>query len=263
MGSHDRHAATPALRPAATDRPTRAGDAAFGESARRMRRRYEIAGISPDGTPQNYARVLAAEPHLDAAFAAFLHGTLIATPQGPVAVEDLAPGMILDTVDAGPKPLLWAGSTVLSPAQDEGHAGSATFTRVTADSLGLGRPMPDLVLGPHARILYRHPGCQGILGSNAVFAPASAFVDGVALIALRAPQAMRVYHLALRGQHILTANGVEVESYHPGDGGKVTMDPASRIRFLSLFPHLDAVEGFGPMPFPRLTELELDALRAA
>lgn len=264
MGSHDRHTAANSVRGyafpdgSATLRTGRVSDAGHD-----LRRRYEVAGISPDGTPQTYARILPATPLLDEAFAAFQHGSLITTPQGPVAVEDLTPGMIVDTMDSGPKPLLWVGSTILAPCDDPDRAQGAVFTRITADSLGLGRPMPDLVLGPHARLLYRARGCQSALGSAAAFAPASAFVDGVALIALRSPQAMRVYHLALNGQHILSANGVEVESYHPGADRGATLDRASRIGFLSLFPHLDGFDGFGTMPIPRLTAFELEALRAA
>ncbi|MBN2907890.1 MAG: Hint domain-containing protein [Rhodobacteraceae bacterium] len=226
-------------------------------------RRYEVAGLTPDGTPRHFARTLAAEPHLDEAFAAFARGTLIATANGPVAVEDLMPGMALMTADAGPRRLMWVGTTQLMPPDDPLHAERTGLTRITADSLGLGRPMPDLVLGPRARMLFRHSGCQALFGTEAGFAPASAFVDGVTLIALRPSRPMSVYHLALEGQHALVANGVEIESYHPGENADALMDAATRMEFLSLFPHLEGFGGFGAMTLPRLTAFELERLRAA
>ncbi|MGC9419414.1 MAG: Hint domain-containing protein [Rhodovulum sp.] len=234
-----------------------------GHDAGAAMRRYEVNGLCPDGYPQQFIRALPAEPYIDEAFAAFSHGTLIATPGGPVAVEDLAPGMTLATADAGPQRLMWIGSTVLVPMAGALRSDLPALTRVTADSLGLGRPMPDLILGPRARMLFRHPGCHEILGTGQAFAPASAFVDGVALIGLRVTRPTRVFHLALEAQHVLLANGVEVESYHPGDNAADLMDQGQRLRFLALFPHLGGFEGFGPMAMPRLTAFEMDRMRAA
>jgi len=226
-----------------------------------LRRRYEVFAADLGGTQHRFARILPAQPLLDEAFAALCRGTLVATAGGPVAVEDLEPGMEVQTADAGPKRLLWIGSTVLAACPDALHADTPLFTRIAADSLGLGRPMPDLVLGPRARMLFRHPGCRGMIGSDTVFAPASAFVDGVSVIALRHHQPMQVYHLALEGQHVLLANGVEVESYHPGENAEALMDHAGRAQFLSLFPHLDRFEAFGRIAVPRLTAFETDQLR--
>jgi hypothetical protein len=228
-----------------------------------IKRRYEVSALDPSGAPLWFSRILPAQPHLDEAFAAFSRGTLIATADGPVAVEDLVPGMSLQTADAGLRPLSWIGSTMLAPCPGAARAEASPFTRIAADSLGLGRPMPDLVLGPRARMLFRHPGCRSLIGTETAFAPAAAFVDGVSVIALRLQQAMQVYHLSLDGQHVLLANGVEVESYHPGENAAALMDHANRVQFLSLFPHLDRLEAFGRMARPRLTAFETDALRLA
>ncbi|ARC90160.1 Hint domain-containing protein [Rhodovulum sp. MB263] len=225
-------------------------------------RRYEVRGMTPDGRPHDVARAMPADPHVDEAFCAFAHGTLIATPQGPVAVEDLLPGMEIDTAGAGAQPLLWVGSTMLVPPAGRGRE-TVTLTRLTADSLGLGRPMPDLVLGPRARLLMRHPRCRALTGAETAFAPATGFVDGTALIALRVLRPTRVYHLALHGQQVLLANGVEVESYHPGENASLLIDKANRLRFLSLFPHVSGFGGFGPMQVPRLTAFEMEKLNAA
>ncbi|GAA0291273.1 Hint domain-containing protein [Rhodovulum strictum] len=258
MGLHDRH--TPMVRPGVPPGYTAHLDPRQNGS---LMRRYEVNGLCPDGYPQHFIRALPAEPHIDEAFAAFAHGTLIATPSGPVAVEDLEPGMTLSTADAGARRLMWVGSTVLMPMAGALNRDLPTLTRVTADSLGLGRPMADLILGPRARMLFRHPGCHDILGTGQAFGPASAFADGMAMIGLKVTRPTRVFHLALEAQHILMANGIEVESYHPGDNAADLMDPAARLRFLALFPHLCGFEGFGPMSLPRLTAFEMERMRAA
>lgn len=237
------------------------------DSAQKSRigvRRYDVAALGPDGAEHRFARAFAAAPAtLDAAFTAFARGTVFATQDGPTAVEDLAPGMMLDTVDAGPRRLLWVGSTLLAPESDQMAPDMPRLTRISADSLGLGRPSPDLILGPCARLMVRDTGAAAVHGAQAALAPASAFVDGVAFVALHAVRPTRLYHLGFSAQHILLANGVEVESYHPGENPAPLMDAAGQARFLSLFPHVEGFAGFGPAPLPRLTAFEAESLRAA
>jgi|GEM_PF-4004555 len=46
---------------------------------------------------------------VDQAFVCFTRGALIATPDGPRAVETLRPLEVVCTLDAGPQPILWIG----------------------------------------------------------------------------------------------------------------------------------------------------------
>ena len=234
-----------------------------------LTRRYDVSVLTPGGDIDSFTRVAPATPMFEDAFAALARGTLVATARGPVAVEDLAPGTIIETVSAGPQPLLWVGSMTVYPERREGLLGDerggegGSLTRLAADAFGYGRPAPDLVLGPRARLLYRAPGCRDLVGADEVVAPAHAFVDGVGAIQLRPMTPVRVYHLGLHGQQILRANGMDVESYHPGSSPETMMPPDTLDLFLSLFPHVDGPQGFGPISVPRLTAFELDRIRAA
>ena len=160
-------------------------------------------------------------------------------------------------------PLLWVGCTTLVPNRQAAGKGDALrLTRVASESFGVGRPMPDLMLGPRARLTYRSTRCLELLGSTQAFAPAHAFVDGDNVIEVAPLAPVRLYHLALNGQQTILANGIEVESYHPGPQIETMMDRDTVELFRGLFPHLESLDAFGPMQTPRLTAFELDALRA-
>lgn len=223
-----------------------------------LTRRYEMAWLGPSGV-ETATRVAPAAAPFEEAFAAFARGTLIATETGPVAVEDLVPGQRLLTHDGAAEPLLWLGSMTLFPKAAEG-AEPARLVRITADSLGLGRPMPDLVLAPHARVLLSGARLKARLGLDAAFAPARALADGLSVIEVAPVAPITVFHLMLPRQAGLRAAGMDVESFHPGPGFAELTDPQSRALFLALFPHLDRLDQFGPAPIPRLTRFEAEEM---
>ena len=233
-------------------------------SAQLLTRRYEVAALAPNGDVETFTRVAPATPMFEDAFASLARGTLIATTDGPTAVEDLVPGVLVETVTAGPQPLLWVGAMTVFPDRGIGSGGEGGgLTRFAADAFGIGRPSPDLVLGPRARVLYRSPACRALVGAGEAFAPAHAFVDGDQAIHLTPVSPVRVFHLSFHGQQVVRANGLEVESYHPGADPEAIMTPDMREMFMGLFPHVDTPADFGPMDIPRLTAFEVERLRAA
>ncbi|WP_161470923.1 Hint domain-containing protein [Tropicimonas marinistellae] len=196
------------------------------------------------------------------AFSAFGRGALVTTDAGVVAVEDLVPGMCVETAGQGLQPLLWIGSMSIYPTTTELHGiEPPRMVRIATEAFGHGRPIPDLVLGPFARLLYRNPRCRAVLGASEAFVPAEAFVDGLSVVSVTPIAPVRAYHLGFSGQQIVNANGMEVESYHPGPQFEARMDRRSLDLFLSLFPHAVGPEGFGPMETPRMTTYEFETLR--
>ncbi len=231
--------------------------------ATRLTRRYEVSGLTRAGLLSDFNAIAPASHAFESAFAGFARGTLISTTAGPVAVEDLIPGTMLETAGNGPQKLLWIGSMMIFPGLPDMAEDAVRLTRITADSFGIGRPFPDLMLGPRARMLHRSGMCRTRIGSEHAFAPASAFIDGSSMISVKPAAPVRVYHLALEGQQILRANGMEVESFHPGRDLEKSMDPGMLELFLGLFPHVRSLEDFGMMGTPRLTTVELDEMDAA
>jgi len=239
-----------------------------------LARRYEASFLRTSGEIGTLSRLAPAMPLFEQAFSAVARGTLIATPQGPVAVEDLLPGTLLTTAEAEPEPLLWSGSITLYPAANSDTGGSAPvpsaeparLTRIMADSFGMARPIIDVVLGPHARVLRRDPRLRPVVGGSEAYVPVRALQDGDSVIEVAPSTPVTVHHLVLGRQVTLSASGIEIESFHPGMGFAEMMDPQMLALFLSLFPHLRergmALDGFGAPSYPRLTKFEAEDLLA-
>ncbi|MFN0113342.1 MAG: Hint domain-containing protein [Paracoccaceae bacterium] len=227
-----------------------------------LTRRYEISWLGADGSPQSSTRLAPATAPFEEAFSAFARGTLIQTAQGFVSVEDLVPGMELPVAEGGTRTLVWMGSMTVYPTRAVPEAEPVTLTRVMADAFGAGRPMPDLVLGPRARLLVRDARARAFSGRAAVYAPARAFRDGETAITVTPMASMAVYNLALSRQGSIRAAGLDVESYHPGTSFAETIEPQMGGLFLSLFPHVSGFGDFGPMAHPRLTLEETEEMLA-
>ncbi len=230
-------------------------------------RRVEIACIPAGrGTDPEVRMISCSVPAIPVfldAFSAFATGTLFQTERGPVAVEDLWPGDRLRTVDAGFQTLLWRGMTHILPRAPGHNTALSRLTRLSSDSLGIARPMSDLILGPSARIAHRAPEIASRTGKTAAFVPARDLVDGVQVIDLTPPSPVPVFHLALASQGRLIANGVEVESYHPGPLHTAGLRREMVPLFLSCFPHVTDLAAFGEPLLPRLSLADLELFRVA
>ena len=239
-----------------------------------LTRRYETSWLGSDGAVQDSARLAPATPLFEEAFSALARGSVIATEEGPVAVEDLVPGMRVLTAEGRAEAVTWIGSMVIYPgAQGQGAQGQGTqeqglapervtLTRITAEALGVGRPMSDLVLGPRARLCLRDPRLQRLTGLEAAYVPARAFVDGVSVIELTPAAPVTVYHVALARHGSLRVAGLEVEAFHPGEGVERMIDPRMLSLFAAQFQHLAKLADFGPPSHPRLTRFEVENLLA-
>jgi len=225
-----------------------------------LMRKYEVASLAPDGTVHYSDHIAPASVAFESAFAAFARGTIIFTQTGPCAIEDLQPGIRVLTVDGAPQPVLWIGRMTLVPTAPVAAPTQLRLTRIMADSFGLARPMPDLLLGHAARLL-RSPAELREYGlQTTVLTPAKAFIDGVSVIEIAPPSPVALFHIGLANHAILRAAGLEVESFHPGPALLRDMGHNARSLFLSLFPHITQEDGFGPLCQPRAGQHTLEQL---
>ncbi|MEQ9260508.1 MAG: Hint domain-containing protein [Roseovarius sp.] len=210
-----------------------------------------------DGSVRMSDQIGPAMPAFEAAFSAFSHGTLIATTRGQVAVEDLEPGMKLQTAEHGAQQIVWIGSMTLMP-RTEDLPDNGNLTRIPADSYGMGRPERDLLCGPGARLLMRPVGMGARLDGERALTPAARLADGMNAIAVYPQRPVTVYHICTRRHAVINAGGLSAETFHPGAGFERNMGPNMLSLFLSFFPHIKQPRDFGPLAHARLPLNEND-----
>ncbi len=226
--------------------------------SRPLMRRYEIAHLNSSNEIEDVTRLAPAVKAFEDCFGVLGRGAILQTALGPTAVEDLLPGDQVMTSSSGLQTLLWKGSMTLVPNYETARPESCSMTRIPADSFGLGRPTPDLVLGPAARILHKATGIRTLTGSDAAFIPAADFVDQSQFISLTPASPVNVYQIGFEQHERVSVNGVEVESLHPGALHTLNLSPEYQQLLMSLFPHKIAFGDFGSMIHPRLRLKDLD-----
>jgi hypothetical protein len=145
----------------------------------------------------------------------FAAGSRIATPAGPVPVEQLAPGMIVESLLGGPQPIRWVGRRHVDCRRHPDPA-AVWPVRVRAHAFGLSQPSRDLYLSPdHAIFL------------SEVLIPVKYLIDGEAIRQVPRDR-VTYYHLELDRHDVLSAEGLAAESLLPqadrtafGNGGDI------------------------------------------
>lgn len=221
-------------------------------------RRYMTSYLSASGDVC-YDDVRApAAPEFQCAFNAFAHGSLVATTEGEVAIEDLQPGMQVMTAEHGPQPVLWIGSMAHNPDPN----GARFLTRVTADRFAAGAPPLDLICGPGARLLHRPGSLRSAADHKPVYTPLRDFVDGDGIIAIAPRMVVETYHIALKRHATIRVGGLDLETFHPGMTILSQMGTNTRDLFVSMFPHIRRATDFGPLAHPRVSMRSIEEAAA-
>ncbi len=228
-----------------------------------LMRKYEVAHLTPSQNIADFTKIAPAMPVFEDAFAAFGRGAIFQTKNGPMAVEDLLPGDEIMTTDQGYQTLMWHGKMVIAPGEKNPRAEMGTMTRITADALGYGRPAPDLVLGPAARMLHRSPAGQVLTGVQDVMIPVRDFIDSDQIIELRPIAPVHCYQIGFARHASVNVNGINIETLHPGPAHSLGLGPEMLAHFMQLFPHMRRPADFGPLTAPRLRKADLDLVMAA
>ncbi|WP_196216728.1 Hint domain-containing protein [Paracoccus shanxieyensis] len=166
----------------------------------------------------------------------FTAGTLIDTPDGPVAVETLQPGARVLTRDNGAQPLRWVGQRRLE-AGDLAQNPKLHPIRIGADALGPGLPSRDLIVSPQHRVLVRSAIAQRMFGASEVLVAARQLL---ALDGITQMQVARVtyVHLLFDGHQIVISNGTPTESLYTGPEAMRSLGKAARDEIFAIFPEL-------------------------
>lgn len=174
-------------------------------------------------------------PMQPAMAACFAKGTLIDTPDGAVAVEELAVGDLVLTRDKGPVAVKWIGCST--------HAQPGTRlapVRIARGALGqgpLGQAMPaqDLILSPQHRVCLSSRMARRRFGTGEVLVAAKTLL-GMDGVTREHPKEVSYYHIAVEDHALIGAHGVWAESFYPGPMALAALSPAARAEFTTLFP---------------------------
>ncbi len=148
----------------------------------------------------------------------FLRGTMIATPLGEVAVEDLRAGDLVTVIEAGEpveRPVAWVGGRAMRVADHDGQ--DAAFpVRIRRDAFADKVPHRDLLVTPEHCIL-----------TEAGLTPARMLVNGASILVDRTVPEYDFFHVELERHGILLSEGLATESY---------LDTGNRALFVEAGP---------------------------
>ena len=159
----------------------------------------------------------------------FASGTMIDTPDGPRLVEEIKVGDLVQTLHDGPQPVLWHASRSW-PAQ-----GAYAPVLFRTGAIGNARP---LRLSPQHRVRVTDWRAEVFCGEEAVLIPALHFVNGRDVI-VETGGILTYHHLLFSRHQIIWSEGVETESFHPGETGVAGLPCQTRAELYSLFPELE------------------------
>ncbi|MCT4557227.1 MAG: Hint domain-containing protein [Pelagimonas sp.] len=220
-----------------------------------LMRRYETVALLPDLSETFNQHVAPAMPVFEECATAFARGTLIPTVRGEVAIEDLIPGDYIQTAN-GSEPVTWIGSTTYVPGHSGDRSSLNHLTRITAQRYG----GMDILVGPAARMVIRHPRLNMLLGQEAVLAPVADYADGERFLEITPGGPVQMFHLMTPNHTVLTIGGVEFETYHPGKAAGQTMSAKMRSLFLSMFPNISDLDDFGQVSMTRTSRQVIEGL---
>jgi hypothetical protein len=165
----------------------------------------------------------------------FVAGTLIRTPEGERAVEDLQPGDLVETHDDGPQVLRWIGSRRV-PAR-----GKLAPIQIKAGTFGNHRT---LMLSPQHRVLVRDALAELLFGQREVLVAAKDLVNDTSIRPVEGGSVDYV-HLLFDQHQIVFSEGLATESFLPGPQTTALFERAVVEEICSIFPEIDPETGLG------------------
>lgn len=160
----------------------------------------------------------------------FTRGTLIRTAKGDVAVEDLALGDKVVTLDHGLQPIRWIG------ARKVPGVGAFAPVVIAADTFGRHAR---LVLSQQHRVLMRGAAAELVCGVEEVLVKARHLVNGTSVQLEASGAEVEYFHILFDAHEIVWSNGLQSESFHPGAQVLNAMDEDARREVYALFPELE------------------------
>ena len=165
----------------------------------------------------------------------FVRGTLIATSDGEIAVEDLKVGDLVQTRDRGLQALRWTGRRDIS-ARDLAENENMRPIRIRKDVINAGNDFGDLVVSPQHRVLVSSKVAQRMFGDTEVLISAKQLlaIDGVDIA--DDFEDVTYFHILFDQHEIVYADGIPSESLYLGKEAQKSLSAEGREEIHALFP---------------------------
>ncbi len=157
----------------------------------------------------------------------FARGTLIATPQGERPIEQLCAGDMVLTADGRAETVQWVSHTHFNYRQIT-ETPALRPVCIPRGFLGRGMPHSDLWVSPQHRIVLRGWRTELHLGQEAVFIPAKHLMGEPGMPGNRWSDGVEYFHLLMKKHEIVLSNGLESESFFPGEMAKRGLNSQAR-----------------------------------
>ena len=171
----------------------------------------------------------------------FTTGTKITTPKGPVAIEHLRVGDLVETADHGPCPIRWIGSSRVGSLALATNPKQRPI-RIRAGALGWGLPEADLLVSPQHRILVQSNILERMIGAKEGLVAAKHLLGVPGIEVADDVTVVTYWHFMFDRHEIVFAEGAAAESLFTGPVALKSVSPESREEILSLFPELATLD---------------------
>ncbi|WP_319824744.1 Hint domain-containing protein [Thalassovita sp.] len=165
----------------------------------------------------------------------FTPGTRIETPDGLRRVEELREGDRVQTRDSGAQEIQWVGRRRMT--------GARLYTmpylrpiRIRSGAFGTGRPDEELLVSPDHRILLKGAPARALFNTPEVLVAARDLVNGHSVNVDIGLKEVTYVHLLLPCHHVIRANGVDTESFHPASAHFDALEESDRRRLQAARP---------------------------
>ncbi|WP_158964214.1 Hint domain-containing protein [Chachezhania sediminis] len=175
----------------------------------------------------------------------FTTGTMIDTPLGPVAVEDLQVGDEVMTMDRGAVPVEWIGTRSLSAVALRAYPNRRPV-RIPAGALAQGVPAQDLIVSPQHRVLIDSDISMRMTGSAQLLLPAVKLVGYNGIERISPADGVVYVHFTCRQHEVVFSNGCPTESLYLGPQTLASLSDDARAELLDLFPEFNPSQGIVP-----------------
>ena len=169
----------------------------------------------------------------------FVQGTMIATADGEVLIEDLEVGDLIQTVDHGLQPLCWIGSRHLDASVLAKNANMRPI-RIRKDVLRSRGGVRDLVVSPQHRILVASPVAQKMFGNTEVLVAAKQLLEINGVEIAYDLEEVTYFHILFDEHQLVLADGVPAESLYLGPQTQRSLSSAGWEEILTLLPEISS-----------------------